>query len=119
MRKGVILVCCLFALWLACNAPMVEKVAPPGTLCEVHGIPLREGVVPIIYGLFKRSEDEQIAQRTLFPHANSFYNPGCNEEAPKRARVSFCPECHKAEKTWKAAWKAIRCSRSACGRIDS
>jgi hypothetical protein len=75
----------------------------PGAVCEVHNIPLQEGTVPIVYGLMRPTHDETEAKRNEFPHSNSFYNPGCVVKEPKRARVSFCPECRKAEALWKEA----------------
>src|SRR5215831_1246788 len=90
------------ALCVGCNR---VDLTTPGAVCEVHNIPLQEGTVPIIYGLMRPTKEDMEAERKNFPHSNSFYNPGCVENDPKWARVSFCPECRKAEALWKEAQK--------------
>jgi hypothetical protein len=100
-------------LCLGCNDATRREQADvdltkPDKSCEVHGVPLQEGVVPIKYGLRKPTEEEIEASTKLFPHAKSDYNPGCVEEEAKRARVNFCPECRKAEAAWKAKREAAK-----------
>ena len=88
------------------NAPpnrVDVDVSTPDKVCEVHNLPLQEGIVPITYGLIRPTHEEIEAHRTLFPHAWSTYNHGCVVEEAKWARVSFCPECRKAESIWKEA----------------
>lgn len=75
----------------------------PGKLCEVHNIPLQQGVVPIDYGLSRRTTDEIEARHKSFPNAHSSYHDGCVVKEAKWARVSFCPKCREAEAKWKKA----------------
>lgn len=70
--------------------------------CEIHAQPLREGMVPIRYGRPKYNLKEVEARREMFPHANSTYRGGCVVRDAKRARVTYCPECRKAEVEWRA-----------------
>src|SRR4051812_7336200 len=98
----------LLTLCLACNKVVPPKkfdldLSEPGTRCEVHKVPLQEEVVPIAYGLRRPTVEQEEAKQKLFPHANRDYNPGCNVKPEKRALVSFCPECRKAEPIWRQA----------------
>lgn len=88
----------LLTLCLGCYKVDVD-VTEPGKICEVHRIPLRTGVVPISYGKPDTTTERMEAQKR-FPHARSSYNNGCVEKDAKWARVSFCPECRKAEAKW-------------------
>ena len=92
----------LLALCVGCNRADMD-ITTPGAVCEVHNIPLQEGVVPITYGLIRPTGEETEARRKLFPHAWSSYHDGCVVKEAKWARVSFCPECRKAEIAWKQA----------------
>jgi hypothetical protein len=98
----------LLTLCVGCNggAPpdrVDVDVTTPGKVCEVHNIPLQEGVVPITYGLIRPTKEEIEAHQNLLPHAWSSYHDGCVVKEAKRARVSFCPECRKVEATWREA----------------
>jgi hypothetical protein len=75
-------------------------VSEPGAVCEVHNVPLQVGIVPVTHGLNRWTKDEIDARQNQFPHAWSSYHEGCVVRWPKRARVSFCPECRVAEATW-------------------
>jgi hypothetical protein len=77
----------------------------PETFCELHALPLREDTIPIRYGRPKFNLKEREARQKLFPHANSFYRGGCIVREAKRARVSYCPECRKAETEWQETRK--------------
>lgn len=90
----------LLMLSLGCNGADVD-VTEPGKVCEVHKIPLRTGVVPISYGKPDTRTEVTEARQNLFPHAQSSINNGCVVKDAKWARVSFCPECRKAETKWK------------------
>lgn len=70
--------------------------------CEVHDRQLEDGVVPIHYGLVRCTKEEGDARQKGFPHARSDYLGGCVVKPPEKARVSFCPECRKAEAEWMA-----------------
>jgi hypothetical protein len=100
------------ALTLACNPASPEHVnadaqcvdidaSEPCGVCRVHNLPLIDGVVEVTYGLIRRTEEENDALQKLFPYARSELHGGCVVEKEKRARVSYCPECRKAEAVWK------------------
>ncbi len=89
----------LLILSLGCNGADVD-VTEPGKVCEVHKIPLRTGVVPISYGKPDTRAEVTEARQKSFPHAQSSINNGCLVKDAKWARVSFCPECRKAEAKW-------------------
>lgn len=74
----------------------------PGAVCEVHNLTLEAGRVPIRYGLIRPASTEIDARQTQFPHARSFHLGGCEVTSisPRHARVSYCPECRKAEAAW-------------------
>ena len=99
----------LLTLSLGCYKVDVDVTEPgvdvdatePGKVCEVHNIPLRTGVIPIGYGKPWIPPGETEARQKLFPHARSSYGGGCMIKDAKWARVSFCPECRKAEAKWK------------------
>jgi hypothetical protein len=75
--------------------------------CEVHKVSLSEGLVPINYGMpIRPSAEEWDASESKFPNANLKYQGGCTIEDTKWAKVSYCPECRKAEKAWKASHAA-------------
>jgi hypothetical protein len=81
----------------------------PNAICEIHGIKLQSDIVPITYGLRRFTNEERNAHRLSFPHASSEYNEGCMDKGARRARVSFCPSCRKAESQWKAQhWGGAR-----------
>ncbi len=102
---------CSIALTLACNPDSREHAdrdaqrvdidaTEQGGVCQVHNVPLQDGVVEVTYGLIRRTEEENDALQKLFPHARSEFHRGCVVEEAKWARVSFCPECRKAEAVW-------------------
>jgi hypothetical protein len=69
--------------------------------CPLHDVSLREGIVPILYGIPDFQEGYSAAKRDQFPLANSRYLGGCYLQKSLLARVRYCPECRKAEKEWK------------------
>lgn len=79
---------------------IVDKTRP-GAVCEIHGVPLLVDIVPISFG--KPDTDSESEQHQLFPNARSSVGGGCGVQGPRRARVSYCPECRKMEIVWRAA----------------
>ena len=71
-------------------------------ICLLHGLPLQEDTVPILYGLLAPSywEAYEKACEQEFPHANSFIAGGCVVESVKEDKVFFCSLCRQAEKAW-------------------
>jgi hypothetical protein len=87
--------------------PVQVEATAPSKICEIHNIPLEEDVIPISYGYIELPTAGEIETRQkLFPHAWSSYNGGCVIEEAKQARVSFCPECRKAEAIWQEGQEA-------------
>ena len=80
----------------------IEDATEPGASCELHGIPLQQELVPIVYGKPRIDLDESEARQKLFPHARTSCGGGCMVKDARRARVSYCPECRKAEAKWRA-----------------
>jgi hypothetical protein len=55
------------------------------------------------------TREEARAREKLFPHANSWSWAGsCLVKETGRRRVSFCPECRKAEAAWMAQHKGVK-----------
>jgi hypothetical protein len=104
MRKLCWVLLLLVALVLAYALTSGESLdaTEPGGMCELHGRPLVEDVLRIEYGLIKPSAEWREARQEQFPHARSRYLGGCVEKPVTRARVSYCPECRRAEANWRA-----------------
>lgn len=89
------------ACWRASRLVLID-VSQPGSRCEVHDLPRQEAIVSITYGLIRWTDVEMAARKNQFPHAWSTYCGGCvNNGLTWGARVSYCPECRKAEAAWK------------------
>jgi uncharacterized protein (TIGR03067 family) len=109
----------LSAFILACNSRFGEGDAhfregvdiddrQTGEVCPIHNVPLQDGIVPIYYGKRILTDEEDSACQKLFSRSNSrYYGGGCVVKEPKWARVSFCPECRKAEAAWEEDQKQI------------
>lgn len=124
LRIGLLVFCLTIVLLIVCPWCDTEGLfglvdvdaTEPGKVCEVHNIPLQEDVVSITYGLPRRPRPEEMeafqkeieASQKLFPNARSSYQDGgCVVKAAKWARVSFCPECRRAEAVWEEEQKRI------------
>jgi hypothetical protein len=71
--------------------------------CPVHGTPLREDVVRIVYGLIGDPlPGTSEARASQFPYASPFEWGGCCvwKGQPRRARVMYCPDCRAAQDRW-------------------
>jgi uncharacterized protein (TIGR03067 family) len=111
MKVYFFLAICSIALCIACHTRFQEGVdidaREPGGVCPAHNAPLQDDMIRITYGLVKLTKEERDAHQDLFPRARSDYNQGCVVGESKWARVSFCPECRKAEAAWKDDQKRI------------
>jgi TonB family protein len=100
-----------------------RRVKPPDTInmiskggrrvCQVHHVPLRRGVVPLLYyfsAIYPYGYYE--ASRKLFPNANSSARGGEGDydDAPEHAVVLYCPKCRIAERAWK--FRRLQCLES-------
>jgi hypothetical protein len=83
----------------------------PGAICAVHRIPLQDDTVDILY-TYVASQD-LISRREHFPNAcfvsfgSDYKEPNSATKLAKRAHVSFCRECRKAELAWAASGKIV------------
>ncbi|WP_435008107.1 hypothetical protein P12x_005382 [Tundrisphaera lichenicola] len=78
--------------------PLMDARARGKVRCEVHDRALREGVVPIRYGLGFPQVGEYEARLARFPNANSSVGGGCVVGPSSEARVLFCPDCRDSER---------------------
>ncbi|CAN5401378.1 hypothetical protein BH10PLA2_BH10PLA2_04650 [soil metagenome] len=95
---------CLFLVGLGCTANQSEEdLTIPGGVCEVHHIPLLIDKVRINYGKQAFNSREEADRAKHFPNAKSSVSGGgcvITETSKLTARVSYCPECRKAETNW-------------------
>ena len=83
-----------------------STVLPAGTRadCGVHGVPLADDVIDVLYGLPYLSAPEfGDAQRKSFPHAATLFFGGCAAGRAERVAVAFCPACREARHAWEQA----------------
>lgn len=112
-----------FAVGLMCGCTTVPRDDLAGPKCEVHNMPLRVGVSPILYGLVAPSPPVNTASPGFVPsYARGFVLGGCLKapNAPDFAAVLYCPECRRLDPTWKDGkiqriWEESR-SRAAAGQ---
>ncbi len=97
-----------FSLLCSCSQPadpyapgrIDEDLSTPGLICEVHQLPLVPDKVSIQYGKPRQPSSEELKMKQdLYPHANSSVSAGgcVVNESKLWAKVSYCPECRKAE----------------------
>jgi TonB family protein len=74
-----------------------------GKTCELHGFKLERDKIRIVYGLLAFDAGHAEAQKTLFPHSNSWHAGGCEygTESPKFAVVLHCRACRAVEEKWR------------------
>lgn len=90
-------------------AQSVKNKSFEPTNCPVHKKELREGVVPIRYGMpAPMPKPLQEAQAKLFPLARRFVLGGCVVHDVKTAKVRYCQDCRSAETKWRRANPEIR-----------
>ena len=102
----------ILGLLLAGCATIDDQRLPPGTICAVHGIELQTDTVKIIYGLMQPMPGYQ---REHYPHANTWSHGGCiiTDDSPKKAQVSYCPECRRAEAEWMERHESTKARRKS------
>jgi hypothetical protein len=91
--------------WLAEDRRLAKQDPRPlgngyPAACPVHGTPLREDVVPIVYGAPMIVPELARAMRTEFPLASTHVSGGCCVGYARRHEVKFCPDCRTAEAKW-------------------
>jgi hypothetical protein len=68
--------------------------------CEVHSVPLQEGLAQIAYGLYEFDERYWADKKVLFPNSNSWVAGGCIRNDVEVAQINFCSLCREAEDVW-------------------
>lgn len=71
--------------------------------CEIHGVQLKYGRMPIYYGLMGPPPGWGEVRANNFPHANSYIMGGCVIEIDnnrEEGRAYYCPECRVAEQAY-------------------
>ena len=119
MRKNVWLVVLLVALgyggyWLLVRDNSTEDCTTPG-VCELHLVPYATETIPVTYGyrghsLTRPTEAQRewwvkyrAAWETDFAFTHLAYGGGgCVVRPYTHAKVSYCPECRKADEAWHA-----------------
>ena len=79
--------------------------------CAVHDQVLREGKVPIVYGMYNPDPDYHRVLGRLFPNTNSNIHRGRAARSEKRAKIRYCTDCRKAEKDWLKAVPGRKATR--------
>src|SRR4029450_6450166 len=71
----------------------IDLTGSRSNVCEVHGVEMYVGTVPVIYGLLERPLRNTLAERAA-PHAYSTAAGGCIVRSSSQdARTYICPEC--------------------------
>lgn len=68
--------------------------------CNLHGVALESGLVPVRYGLVTFPPGYRSARELYFPNSMSYLLGGCVIGEEKQSEALFCPECRRAEKRW-------------------
>jgi hypothetical protein len=71
-----------------------------GPICRIHKEPLKEGQIPIIYGLFHLPTGYFETMKTRFPQANNFAFGGCVTRRKKYRKVKYCEACRNEYLLW-------------------
>ena len=92
----------------------VEDDTTPG-VCELHHVPYAVEIIPVTYGYPARDrtqpteaqrkwvEARNAAWRESFPYSHVANGAGgCVVRPAGFAKVSYCPECRKADEEWHA-----------------
>ena len=71
----------------------IDLTTSRSNICEIHGVEMSVGTVPVIYGLLERPLRSTLAERAA-PHAYWTAAGGCivRSSSPD-ARAYICPEC--------------------------
>ena len=76
------------------------------SVCEIHGVEMSIGTVPVVYGLLDRPLQSTLAERAS-PHAYWTAAGGCIvRSSSPNARTYICPECvHHASSMTYSYWQ--------------
>jgi len=77
-------------------------VSVTNKFCEVHHLPLRPEILPMVYGMPATDPGFDDAKKRLFPHWWETFNGGC-VGGPKYGKVLTCYQCRSAYYLWKRA----------------
>ena len=69
--------------------------------CKKHSIEMQQRVVPVVYGLPRQSEFEEMQARLeAFPNGRTYLLGGCIVGDADNATVYVCPKCEEARTEW-------------------
>lgn len=69
--------------------------------CEKHAIEMQKRVVPIVYGLPRESEFEEMRVKPeAFPNGCTYIIGGCVVGDENKATVYICPRCEETRTEW-------------------
>lgn len=79
--------------------PMTIDARGSATICDLHGVALRDDIVRIVHGLPDPAPRYDEAERRLFPNARtSLFSGTCMVAPPYFAKVKCCPTCRRVRK---------------------
>lgn len=98
VRAAAIILVALSLVTCGRSTPAIPNI------CPVHGSPLKDDTVRIVYGLIEHRNGIHNAQRDKFPWANDLIEGGCvvSTESPKFGPVRYCPACREAKLLWRS-----------------
>ena len=98
------------AMVLGASDPLkpLERRGPPEDLtvgqsdrCSLHDAPMRKTKVPVVYGLPRSSDFEEMNHsKTNFPHGRTYLLYGCHIGYHKNAIIYRCRECEAERTQW-------------------
>jgi len=75
--------------------------------CNVHMLPLQQGLAQIAYGLYEFEEAYLDDKRYLFPNSNDWVMGGCISSDVVVSEVDFCSLCREGEVIWRQVKKLL------------
>ena len=96
MKVHLAVICLLIASVTSGCMTLGDKT-PPGPVCEVHNVPLKAGVAPVVYGLMGFDGEYLASKKALFPNSASFVIGGCSVQPEKAQAVAYCPKCRELD----------------------
>ncbi|HEY1122732.1 MAG TPA: hypothetical protein VGE67_14070 [Haloferula sp.] len=79
------------------------QVIYDASICSLHKVQMKRGVVPFQYGLPLFREGFEVAKKTKFPNATPYVDGGCCVASDRTTRVFRCERCIQEQQVWDAA----------------
>lgn len=70
------------------------------THCPLHGTPLQDEAVPIVYGLIRQPDAYRQAQTAQFPKSCFIVLGGCLVQDLQWHKIMYCPDCRLRHIAW-------------------